>query len=251
MALEDLHETLFVDPTVYDEAQDRVAYILQSQEVETWLNAPRSAALMINGGENDHSTVSATSLFTAMMVRSLSASKPGVVLYWFCGQRQDLSIQQMLSSLIGQLIDGSSKAIHMPNPSQFGRADNVRDLTRLLWLLIDEQLRRTSVYCILDAVSFYEDQYRTEDLCHVFDRVSALAYRVRRDSGNHLKLLVTSPTRASDVEESPGAKEAVVLNAPDEVEGSMFSLRETDVTLGVQRRVADQAHTAAPPTLAP
>ncbi|WPH01352.1 Hypothetical protein R9X50_00419400 [Acrodontium crateriforme] len=237
-ALKDLQMTLRIDPTIYDDAQDRAAWMIQSPEVARWLGSSRSRTLIINGGESTHDVQSATSFFTAMMVRSTEASAPAIVLQWFCGQHIEDSIPRMLRSLIGQLIEEMDQEIELPDPRDFGRPSSVEDLAQLFRELLLEQLQHTSVVCILDAVSFYEDQDRSRELCYVFNRLSSMTKRVRTGEACQFKLLVTSPTRAMDISTTTGAMDAIILDCPDEVEGAMVRLDETDLAMQTHRHLS-------------
>lgn len=229
MALGDLEATLSVLPTAHGAAQDRAAWILKSREVAEWLGSLQSRVLIINGGEPEHSTRSATSLFTSMLVRALDTTKPGVSIYWFCGQNISYPIQKMLRGLAGQLIDQSSTSVDLPSPSDLGSAQDIRDLTWLLCRCLVEQLQQTPVYCVLDAVSFYEDQYRSDDLYFAFRRVVGIVARSQPSLSHRLKVLVTSPTRVLDLSETIAAMDATVLDVPYEVAGSMYGLRDEDI----------------------
>lgn len=232
LASEDLGIMLSADAATYDDAQDRVTFLLQSAEVARWLASPNSATLVVNGSEVSDSPEAATLLFSAMLVRALQKSRGGLVLYWFCSQRLHDPVQRMLRNLLCQLLDRLSPDVDLPDVSETGSPDDVGELTHLLRVCLQKELRHRPIFCILDAVMCYEDGYRSRDMCHVFSGIAALTTAntsSKQDTAFPLKLLAASSTRAFDITRTRQAMNAVVLNAPDDVDGAVVDLEEMNV----------------------
>lgn len=220
---------LTVSTATLREASDRIAYFLECPEITQWLSSNRSCTLIINGGEDQDEPESATSLFTAMLLRGLQGTGSGLVLMWFCGQHLLDPVQLMLRNLLSQLLEQVSASVELPEIDKYGRRNHVGDLVDLLRICIERQLRYRPIYIVLDAVSCYEDHQRARNLCRVFNRVASLTSAYRKQSQHPLKILLTSPISASDICACRAAVDAVVLDAPNDVDGAMREMDEVDV----------------------
>lgn len=210
-----------------------MAYIAQRLEVARWLASPDHQILIMNGHEEDHDTDSATSLFSAMLLRGIAGSSTNgfPMIHWFCGERDDDSIRRMLQGLLAQLLSQMHPDADVPTQQYAGRLQHVGDLTRLLVRCLDTQLQHSQVFCVWDGVSFYEDQYRGEDLCHVFTQLVRFVRNANADL-HPFRLLLTSPRRSMDICETSAAmhREYVdVLDIDDELDDAMWEFGQLDL----------------------
>jgi hypothetical protein len=105
---------------------------------------------------------------------------------------------------------------------------------------LEVQLRTTSIFIVLDSLSYYESGDKCRDLCWCLERVAETVNEESHSSGCTLKVLVTSPTRLSRAGPTLQACDAVSLDVPIDVNSSRIEIDDRRLMLGVQNLVSCQ-----------
>ncbi|MCJ1390470.1 hypothetical protein MMC18_003329 [Xylographa bjoerkii] len=119
---------------------------------------------------------------------------------WFCGEHTDLDPKNMMKELIAQLllqIKNLNQEPGVRTDIDFAASDlaafsndNIDDLNKIFYELIEALPEDSMTFCVLDRISFYEDERRLGDLSkiikHLFDIPS-------KNISGKFKLLVTAP----------------------------------------------------------
>ena len=151
--------------------QDRVVAIMRSHKLQKWITSTDSSALFINANHKGSTRQQPTSFISAKLVDSMTPSfssavpEPQVTLLlaFFCGEHlqrddPDNGPAGMMRNLLAQLLlayrDFDLRTIQRMQNLNY---DNVNDLCDIFDLLITQLPPYIVVFCILDAISFYED----------------------------------------------------------------------------------------------
>lgn len=205
------------------ECQERAAWTLQSPITAAWLDSPRSKLLIVNSEEDDHDSQSAVSFFASMLVRALDAAKPAIVLHWFCSQRRNDSVYSMLKSLLCQILDNFND-LEAPEDLSNDTHISIGRMASVFIRCLEVQMRSTSVFILIDSLSYYESSDRVRDTCWLLDRIAAVASSQPHSSGHTLKVLVTSPTRFSRLGQTLDRRSTMLLSVPDIISGNSADL---------------------------
>lgn len=193
--------------------QGYAAIMLQTPEVRVWLGSPCSTALAINAGEVYSRTTSSVSLASALLTRTISTNVNAVVLSWYCGLHTgDNDVHNMIASMIGQLCQSKTCGIDFNTfwneslASMRMYAANTKMLLNILSAFLQEQLKYTPIYMVIDGISFYESVYYYQQTLDFFDSMQWLT-RFDSYSLKPFRLLVTSPrTMETETVELLGAQ---------------------------------------------
>ena len=151
--------------------QDRVMAIMRSHKLQEWINSTNSSALFVNANHKRSTRQQPTSFISAKLVDSMTPSSSSTVpetqvsllLAFFCGEHlqkddPDNGPAGMMRSLLAQLLlayrDFDLRTIQRMQNLNY---DDVTDLCDIFDLLITQLPPHILVFCILDAISFYED----------------------------------------------------------------------------------------------
>ncbi|CAD6583586.1 MAG: hypothetical protein ASARMPREDX12_001310 [Alectoria sarmentosa] len=198
-------QTIWTLPT---QDQDRVMAIMHSHKLQKWITTPESSALFINANHKRTTRQQPTSFICAKLVDSITpAPRPPqpeprmtLPLAFFCGEHlskddPDSGPDGMMRSLLAQLLlayrDFDLRTIQRMQNLNY---DDVNDLCDVFDLLITQLPQYIVVFCVLDAVSFYEDNPTVcEEASIVVQALVDVVERTRRESGCAFKLLLMSP----------------------------------------------------------
>lgn len=217
-SLAQLKHSLRIGLSFTDTNKDRTDWILRSTEVERWLAADQSCALVVNAREPLHETNSPASFFSALLISTLKdAAAPTALLYWFCSQNMERNVQSMLKTSIGQLLEAGLTTDFPSLPDEESEL-YFEDLVHFFCRCIRAQMLHTPVYCIMDSLSCYEDQRRIDDLRYFCDELSKLV-QSESQSPNPFKVLATSPIQTTCFRARSGRPHEV-LNVPEVTGGS-------------------------------
>ena len=151
--------------------QDRVMAIMRSHKLQKWITSTDSSALFINANHKGSARQQPTSFISAKLVDSMTPSSSSALheprltlpLAFFCGEHlqkddPDSEPAGMMRSLLAQLLlayrDFDLRTIQRMQHLDY---DDVNDLCNIFDLLITQLPPYILVFCILDAISFYED----------------------------------------------------------------------------------------------
>ena len=181
--------------------------IMRSHKLQKWVRNTHSSALLINANHQGSTRQQPTSFICAKLVDSITPCPSDaqtefqmiLPLAFFCGEHlqktdPDSGPDGMMRSLLAQILlaysDFDLRAIPQIQHLDF---DDVNDLCDVFDLLIAQLPQYTVVFCIVDAISFFEDD---ESVCAEANVVvQALVDVVERtkDGGCRFKLLLMSP----------------------------------------------------------
>jgi hypothetical protein len=236
------------------EDQERSLFVIKSQLLADWVEAEDSVALLINGNAKRADRKSALSFVCARLVYALDQIRapsagsakvdtPGLVpIHFFCGRHDtgDESWESpsgIVNSLLAQLLT-QCKDVSVTKAAKLGDFDSgdLKEVFARFKAVLNELPAGTTVFCVIDAISFYIDKNQTKgDAKWLVVKLSRLA---RKRSPMHavFKLLLTAPTwlRMPDLDLENG--EILSVRTPLPNTGG-FSAMKWD--LGVGRRIEE------------
>ena len=253
IATEDTSELLRLIHTLSIPSQDRAAALISSQRLEYWVTDGFSRALHVNGhmNQSEHETRrSPLSYVCAKLVDSAlsstaqserQAGKGTFAVRWFCGQHTymvkdpDAHPKGMMNNLLAQLV---TQLLACRHPSHLDRIDlpdgdlEVTTLCKVFSSMVKRLAGGTTLFCIIDGISYYEDRARREE-CH--EVLSMLLNLMRSCQGGKdgcmIKLLVTAPLRSRLQREVFAAED--VLDMDEYITpGGGFTARQWDLGVG-------------------
>ncbi len=180
---------------------------MRSPKLRAWITKPESSALFVNGNQDLTSKLYSTSFVSTKLVNSIQTTRAAtrekgqvtLVISYFCAKHSlpKDSIGRptgMMGSLIAQLLYGYPRFDHDVNKYlQVMDYDDIHDLCNVFELLIDRLPHGKVVFCIIDAIAFYEESKRKrEDAKIAVKKLAELADR-RTIEACVFKLLLTGP----------------------------------------------------------
>lgn len=214
----------------FDHAQQsQLQWVLQQERFWQWFSMDSSDFLLAHGELmdccDDQGRVSSLSVVCATIMASLLQTNSRVAgLYYFCGQHlssnDDLrGPQGLLRCLIARLLveldtsSGCSPNIGFMDTSfleQLQRRD-VRYLCGLLSSIVMQFPPTTTIYCMIDGITWYERSGMLEDLRCATQTLQELVHVNSKYPKWKLKVLVTSPFRPGQLASGIPAHRQIVL----------------------------------------
>lgn len=155
--------------TVQD--QDQAQAVFEETRLRAWLEIERSDMILVDGNmqSSARDRISAMSLFCANFVMTMAKLEPrNVFTYFFCGlyttwMDPGAGPRDILQSLIIQLLVAlddqnalSLEFLSKQHHVQELKEGNINRLCRVLYELVNEFPRETTVYCIIDGIQFFD-----------------------------------------------------------------------------------------------
>ncbi|KAI0966414.1 hypothetical protein F4678DRAFT_449288 [Xylaria arbuscula] len=188
--------------------QGRARWLLRTPNFQNWMGVSRHALLLVDGAMSLEK-VSPMSVLTATLAVNLIHAPATMAIYFFCGKNLDVGADNelggprgMLRSLITQLILQISPMSNLSgiNSHELLHDCHKRDFSALcecLKLLIAQLPPNiTTLYCLLDGVSWYEQGAWVDEMRFF---VGLFRHLMERENGPSLKLLMTSSNRSIDI----------------------------------------------------
>jgi len=191
--------------------QARTASILQNPQFQSWLQAPYSSTLMINGMEFDvdhNSSVSPLTYLCVLLSQTLSTQHMALPLSFFCAQHATPGdalegASGLLRTLCGKLILLAGESIDLSFISDFNmlQAIAAQDIARLCFLLeslVQAMISSSNqsplvVFCLIDSISYFETQARIGGMDIVMPFLQSMVdVTAMGNKGVVFKLLVTA-----------------------------------------------------------
>jgi len=232
LAIKDIEQTLYGGFNLSLEEQDRATWILQCEQTRHWVNVTQPQILLVNSNEAGHTRVSCASLFSAILITAMERSGNSIVLSWFCGLRTECGPLEILKSFTTQLLSKTNLDLSWMKEVWFSafNPDNPSHVLKLFCRLVKQQLAKSLVICVLDGLTFYEDEDRFEDLCDLMRELTTLV-----DDGLSeqyiLKILATSPTRSLYGDRRSRLSSQEILDVPDYVSGANMGISDRDIKM--------------------
>lgn len=202
---EDCERLLELRYTLPYAEQDRAVVLMQHPDFISWLGSDESSALLVHGRDR-HALKCATSFVCAKLVDLLnlkaSIERSQIVpLNFFCGLHNDESNDVhahppgMCKSLLLQLIDrlaAREKLDSRPLQHEIGMldVDDVNSVLGLFCRVVEHMSRDAHLYVVIDAVSYYENRGREDEMMEAINKLVELVRNVDRPV---VKVLMASP----------------------------------------------------------
>lgn len=157
------------------EDQGRARWLMRTPGFQSWMERPQNSLLLVDGAMTLE-RVSPMSVLTATLTLTLLQAPSAVVVYFFCGSHLDTDAEAelsgtggMLRSLIAQLVLQISPSPDLRGINSHGFLDDCSKrhfpaLCEVLRLLVEQLPPQTTLYCLLDGVSWYEQQHWVQEL---------------------------------------------------------------------------------------
>ncbi|KAK6340045.1 hypothetical protein TWF730_001820 [Orbilia blumenaviensis] len=189
--------------------QDRLVTAMHSPKLQRWITETTSSALFLNF--NAPPNQNSTSFIAAKLADSIQASalkdqhyniSPVLVLSFFCGSHTspddfDFGVGGMMRSLISQLLLAyPGFGLHVVRQIQAANLVSISDLCKIFYLLIGQLPRHRMVFCILDSVTFFEENKSLREESEIVMRELMEVVRWTVEYGCCFKLLLTSPWKS-------------------------------------------------------
>jgi hypothetical protein len=235
------------------EDQDRAVYMMQSSLVKSWLQATKSSALLVNGYDHDSRMRSPLSFVSAKLSNALrqaqklgsaSVESPIIDLHFFCGEHKnwedslDNGPAGIFNSLLAQLLT-QYKEFDLSLIKHLKKLDSsdTKALGIVFGKLLAQLPSKTIVFCIIDGLSFYDDDERTDDCEELAKRLIRLT-RLKGEGQCIFKLLLTVPVALQLSAVDALDEELEVLRIPERLaKGGGFT--EMKWRFGAGREVAN------------
>jgi hypothetical protein len=215
IAAEDRHHCVHSGRAFKMAVQDRAAWLMRSEKLNTWLTS-RYAEVRLVHGNYELAKISPVSYLCAMLLEALENLKPSRAIHFFCGchttKRDPLAnAHGMITSLLIQLLSQDTFNTSFLRPNDVRKIEN-GELESLcdLFCELAEQLDSTVVlFCIIDGINYFTTGQRIKTMHTVLDRLVNVA------GGNSMKavfkLLITSPTTTSSETRAMFSAEEIIL----------------------------------------
>ena len=229
--IRDMNAKLQIIWTLPRPDQDRVVAIMRSPKLQKWITATTSSALLVNGNHRRSTMQQPTSFICAKLIHSIMPSLSNVepqsdttiALAFFCGEHlravdPDSRVDVMMRSLLAQLLLAYPHFdLRIVRRVRSIHYDDVNDLCDLFEMLVAQLPPRIIVFCMLDAISFYENTKRVCEEAEIV--IEALVDIVERtkDGGCAFKLLLMSPWNSRVLYKKMHDQEGDVLWVPAKV----------------------------------
>ena len=205
--------------------QERVKWIMTSSpKLRGWLTGLRSRALLINGNSNANEIISPTTFLAGKLLETLQRMEHVISIYYFCSLHTSTTREPkangigMLRCLLVQLLEARKtwdlSFLDRDDLDDFD-VDDVEALSKLFHNLVKRLPEKTILFCVIDAVNFYERDDKRDDFLVVMDQ---LVWEIEQSRKITIKLLITCPSRSMFVKNYIEDEEDVEL-VPERIDG--------------------------------
>jgi hypothetical protein len=231
---------------------------MQSTALQLWLQETTSSALLVNGGAHSSGLRSPMSFVSAKLANSLREARKQahanidsniIDLHFFCGEHSNWRDGEeddmpgpasVINSLLAQLLT-QYKHFDVASIKHLKKLEwhDIKAMGNILGKLLTQLPSRMMVFCIIDGLSFYDDDDMVEDLEKLAKKLINLTRR-GSDENCMFKLLLTVPTRLRLDAVAGLDEEGEILNVPEIIDrGGGFN--DMQWNLGAGQDVAELA----------
>jgi hypothetical protein len=224
-AWDDLREAVLQGPKFGDKQLGHARWLLGTDTFLSWFRGRQSSILLVEGNLTQHalSELTPLSALGATLASSLvGSSSEDIVLSFFCGMHctesgkgaETSGPNFMIRSLIAQLlVNDRLSELDLEELTEellvACESHNIRALCQLFEQLVLQIPPWTQVYCILDGVTWYEDQRWMDELDCIAGMFQHLSGEMDADNrGRFFKVMMLFPTHSLKVwqraERNPG-----------------------------------------------
>ncbi|KAL8731685.1 MAG: hypothetical protein Q9166_003266 [cf. Caloplaca sp. 2 TL-2023] len=198
LAIQDMEEVLREAQTFPANLQTQASEFMGSQKLQQWLTTPYSCALLAHGSTGDEK-ISALSFVASLLVQSLRAGEDVVPLYFYCGLHTD-HYHDSHANAVGMVRNLTVQLLRMEHHDfdlefidrRFIQAlenGNLEAICNVFEGLTQQLPPATTLFLIIDGMSFYENKDRLEGTIYAMSRMMEMLEAARFV----FKLLVTCP----------------------------------------------------------
>ena len=241
----DNQRALAMRHTMQESDLGRAAWIVRSDHFKAWMmTTAGSGALLINSNGEPFVGTSPASLICAQASNLLQSARRPIVLSFFCGMHNEASKDRkanasgMLISLIGQLLqqveakDLTVDLAFLHDQDLKEAQKDIKVLVKVFRKVILQLPKHSSVFCLIDGLSLYEDPERRDETLHaVLGLRRTLKQVTEGDSRVVFKLLVTCPGHSMVIQDLFKRKDR--LFAPSEVEDATLGMLGMHIESGL------------------
>ena len=227
----------------------RAAWLMQNSMFQQCFSTNESNMLIVDGMElsTDTFATSPMTFLVALLTQSLESLPDAVPITFFCRFRakpgDELEgAQGMMRSLVSQLLLQNWDFDCGFIDEDFLEHIYNYEISRLCGLfrnLLTSAPDITTVFCIIDGISWFENASRRDDICMVMKNLVDLVDELRQESyvgtSVNLKILVTSPIASRSASEWCNSDFHLVM--PQEAEGNGQALNVLNFTANTNRFV--------------
>lgn len=245
-----------------DIQQNQAHWVLHQDQLRQWMFADSSDIVVVHGDlaafSGDHQRISSLSMVCATMAAGLIQTSPkSITLYYFCGlhmsSQDDLDGPQgLLRLLIGRLLlELDTTGGYTPNlesmDGSFIKGLQRRDIWHLCTLLsslLGMFAPDTTIYCMIDGITWYDRATTRNDFHQIMQTLRSLVAGPCY-SRCQLKVLITSPFRSTELTRSiPPHKQIVLEPETMMLEASSGQMLQGELSL-VETGMSDSRHASA------
>ncbi|KAK1701396.1 hypothetical protein BDP55DRAFT_641444 [Colletotrichum godetiae] len=193
------------------EEKGRAQWLLETDEFRQWFRQGGSSLLLVDGCF-DHSIVSPLSAICSGVIAALLEDEDSAVVFFFAGLHTDVAAPEgkntgpraMMRSLIAQLL----KIQKLPAPDLGFLSESMLEacslgdcytLCKIFVEIIKQAPPQMTVFCIIDGISWYEQDPWKQDVYQVATAFEHLAKREDLGESGPLKVLLTSPAQSMEI----------------------------------------------------
>ena len=230
MPYQDLHLCLSKIKLLSFIDQDRIKWMMKSQQFQAWLRSSTSRVLLLNGNSGGNETFSPTTCLSAKLLDTLNSLEPVITLHFFCSLHTtprngvgDDAIA-MMEFFIGQLLlcdqAWDFKFLEQNDLVLLGKSD-LNSLSKLFRGLLQQLPSMTFFFLIIDGITFYERADRRVG----FLKVILELLNIMEDCKNvNMKLLLSCHGRSAFVKDLVDDDNTMVV--PSAVDGDFQGWNE-------------------------
>ena len=217
-------------------SQDRVKWIMQTQQLREWLESSTSRTILINGNMPGNEVISPTTRLCAQLLRSLQDVSLIIPLHFFCSlhtlPRHGIDdtatglIKSFITQLLMQDLPWDLSFLKSAAIDRLGNGD-LEITIDFFYRLIQQVPKTTFCFFVIDGITYYERSDKCQDFVRV---VNSLLNIIDRSTNVIVKMLLTCHGRSAFVKDYIDEDDR--LTVPHKVQGdsqgwSQFAWEQT------------------------
>lgn len=239
--IRDIHVSAACGQRLRPTRQQRAAWLMQNLKFQRWFSTNESQMLIVDGMELSTNSLATSPLtfLVALLMKALEGLPGAVPITFFCGFHATPGdglegAQGMMRSIIFQLLlqnwDFDCAFIEEGFLKQVLDYE-ISQLCGLFRNLLTSAPDNTTIFCIIDGVSWFENPGRRNDICTVMENLQELVEELRQESQGgslvNLKILVTSPKASGSANEWGDQDSRLIMPMETGGNGQTFNIMHT------------------------
>lgn len=226
--MDDLKFVLKQGGRASSESQGRARWLFKTQLFQYWLSTTQSSLLLVDGSMGVEKTPPLSVLVGSIAVGQLEIDS-AITIHFFCGQHLDPDSSDGLSGPIGMLRSLTTQLllslkaplpdllVHSAGSSQLLsdiQAHTLPALCELFRILVDQIPRGFTLFCLLDGISWYEQDWWLDELRYTIGMLESIIQGPIQPPSGSVKVLLTSPNRSIRIRDMVDLGSQYVCLAP-------------------------------------